>query len=379
MNEIRYPVPSPDMFSNSYESSGQKVLLEEKRYVPILDQTKFGGIEYPESGGVYVYHVGSLYPVKGFPNPDAVGANNFAKRLFIGYIGVFSLKEVLLCLSLLTFFPWKRKVRVIEKFLHGFSALGVQILKRHMWKDPKRYTVFCRELRTLLLQLFRNIGVREDIAAESADVFATMIEWDDAYRYRLEDLFSETTKELLIQNPRKEIGKLMLLARQRDPNPLTSDKFVNIGRLLSTLLLHPKIKKAFIQAIQAIDVTKLQFDDADRYHVMPKSRYSFFGEADEVRFKRWEAMHPKNDKGEPILPPVVEVGGVNNTQTMIELNQEQLGELGLNERSQKAAEEIEVILKKYGVRIYPVATLAPGSIDMGVKFADAIEPAKSEV
>lgn len=374
MDDIAYPTPGREMFRKSYASPEEKVLMEERRLVPILDQGKFlNGIEYPESGGIFVHLVGHLYPTKGFQNPEAVAANNLVKRLFVGYAGSFATKEVMMCLSLLVFFPWKRKLKVMEKMLHGFCALGALILGRYMWQDPKRYIFFCQELRTLLFQFFRNLGISEGVAGESADVFATMIEWDDAYRYRLEDLFSETTSVDLQKNPRKEVQKLMLLARQRDPNPLTSSKFINIGRLLSTLLLHPKIKKAFTRAIRSIDFTKLQFDDADRYHVMPLGRYQFFGEKLETRFKRWENMHPKNAKGEPILPPMVEVGGKQeiNQQPMIELNQEQISQLSLNERVDRASKEIEVILTKYGIRFYPVATLTPGGLDMGMKFADA--------
>lgn len=373
MDEIAYPTPGREMFRKSYATPGEKVLMEEKRLVPILDQGKFeGGIECPESGGIFVHCVGYLYPVKGFANPDAVSANNLVKRMFVGYAGAFATKEVMMCLSLLTFFPWKRKLKVMEKMLHGFCALGALILGPHMWQDPKRYIFFCQELRTLLFQFFRNLGISEGVAGESADVFATMIEWDDAYRYRLEDLFSETTSEALQENPRKEIEKLMLIARQRDPNPLTSTKFVNIGRLLSALLLHPKIKKAFKEALKTIDFTKLQYDDADRYHVMPLGRYEFFGEKLETRFKRWENMHPKNEKGEPILPPMVEVGGNNNNnKNMIDLPDSAIQELSLNERAERASKEIELILTKYGVRFFPVATLTPGAVDMGMKFADA--------
>lgn len=45
--------------------------------------------------------------------------------------------------------------------------------------------------------------------------------------------------------------------------------------------------------------------------------------------------------------------------------------LPLNERAQRASKEIEVILEKYQVRFFPVATLTPGAVDMAMKFADA--------
>lgn len=323
MSDIVYPVPSRNLFFSEHVDAGQRVLAEEKRMVPILDESKFAnGIEYRASGGVFVHLVGHLFPTKGFPNPQALAANNMAKRQLVNYLRLFSIKEIMFCLSLLVFFPWKSKIKVLEKFLFGFATMGYQILQAHMWLDPKNYTPFCFELRKFLFEFFLNLGISKSTANESAEIFATILEWDDAYRYRAEDVLSETTKELLLKNPRKEVLKLMQLFKERDENSSTQDKFLSVGRLLSTVLLHPRFKKAFKDAITQIDFSKLQLDMIDRYHVMPLGRYKFFGEALETRFERWRQMHAlcmlhvKPNKpyfqyeSEIILPPMFSVGGL---------------------------------------------------------------------
>jgi len=46
-------------------------------------------IDTPESGGIYVYHFGVKYPLKGYPYPKAVYALNTVKKILLGYLSFY--------------------------------------------------------------------------------------------------------------------------------------------------------------------------------------------------------------------------------------------------------------------------------------------------
>jgi len=186
--------------------------------------------------------------------------------------------------------PFRSKIKLLERWISEFNGLAENVLTPVYLKD--RY--LCKlsgELLKLIREFLTNIGIQNNKAEEFARNIATLIEYDTAYKYRIEDILSETTSEVLKNDPRREIVRLLNIFAERDANITTQTKFNSVGKLFSLILIVPRIKRAFQKAMDSIDFTKLQLDEADRYHVLKFDRYNFMGRSLEDRYNEYLRMH----------------------------------------------------------------------------------------
>lgn len=269
------------------------------------------GMVLPEDGGIFLYKFGAiptgtdetgrlrlmnivrlLYPTKSAFTTDDVIANNVIKRVLVSQIR-FLAKNPLSALLLL-------RKKTLESWLKEFYGIGWTVMGSHLLAD-NRYCLFNRELRKFIETFFIELGFTGELVWRLPKIFITMFEYDDIYRYRVQDTLSETTTELLLAHPAKEIQRLLAISDQRDLRQNTIGKFRAFGRIIRLALLIPRFKKAFTRAIRSIDVTKLHLDEADRYHVLKYKNYDFLGESSEVRWERYLKLHD----GNPPSPVVI--------------------------------------------------------------------------
>lgn len=205
-------------------------------------------IEFGE--GIKVFLKGHQYPQKGIPTQEAISAINVPKR-FLRCV----LTEWWYILPLLG----------IKRFIRGFTGVSWPVMSPHILKYQ-----FMSPTSQAVYDLLKEVDV------QMAKIVAHVIEYDAAYRFRLMDLASETSKEKLLKNPRKELKRLLQLHKERDYEEVV-DKVGGVGRLCTYALFYPPFKKAFVRAIESVDFKKLQYDEADRYWAMKKRDYSYFG------------------------------------------------------------------------------------------------------
>ncbi|MGK3946016.1 hypothetical protein ABK046_47675, partial [Streptomyces caeruleatus] len=80
-----------------------------------------------------------------------------------------------------------------------------------------------------------------------------MIDYDNAYRYRLGDIFGETTKIALMKDPVREVKRLLSIIQRRER--ASADirlKYGFVATGLSIAMVHPRIRKAFRAAVSEI-------------------------------------------------------------------------------------------------------------------------------
>lgn len=278
------PYPIKEIFKNKGMTAIEQV---ESETIYVMKTDKNRGVEYPESGGIYHYCEGAMLPEKGFVYPEAMQAVNLAKRVFISQIRFF-IKHP----SFLVGFIFK-PIKKINDWLKEFVELCDGLLQAHFLED-KRYTEISQELNSILKYFLVEIGIKEEIAITFALIFSHIIQIDQAYRYRLEDLFTEAKQENLIKNPTKEIKRLLEIFCQRELRVQLREKFKHFGIALRILFLYPGIKKSFIRTIKQSNFKKLQFDDIDYHSVLPLQGYNFFGKNIETRWNEYVKMYNGN-------------------------------------------------------------------------------------
>lgn len=166
-----------------------------------------------------------------------------------------------------------------QRLIDRFNRICFRILSPEIYKDIHR-TSFGTELQYAIFEFTRHL-VSEESADRFAEIVSTIIENDDAYRYRLMDIFSMTTNERL-KNP-KELTRLMGIFYERNNFTFWTEKVFKVLRLIHLVI--PFYKKAYISAVTSIDLDKLKLQDEDIYWCTFKSDYNFIGMTWEDRKK----------------------------------------------------------------------------------------------
>jgi hypothetical protein len=228
--------------------------------------------------GIETIIEGADFPARGFAPPEAVFANNIVKRMIIAG------------------FPVVNPLRYM-KIISSFGDIGWKIMSPYILKT-EYLTPFSKEIYKMAKVFLGEIGSKW--VDKSAKLIAHLFEYDNAYRMRMEDLFSETTPDLLVKNPRKEIVRLLELNRVREVQHKASvtNKFKLLANALGMVLLVPKINKAFKKAIMVVDYKNLCIDNTELYWMCHRTDYNFCGKTYEERVELLENAGYKLVKGQ---------------------------------------------------------------------------------
>ena len=262
----------------------------------------FEKVEMPPEGGIYTYYKGVKFPMKGYPFPEATWLNDTLKRISMFFIMSLGHKSLAIPLLGFAILPWKRKVRILERILVSYNRLADYLIASCCLKE-NLYSPVCRELRHAVRFFLMDIGITQNVANSTARAVATMIEYDNAYRYRLGDMASESNQAAIMRYPIREMKYLSGLFMKREVmHPQVREKAKAFRFILTALLMHPRIRRAFRKAISAINFDKMQLDEADRYHTLLRADYDFGGLSFADRRKAYDAHHPNGS-----YPPEVEM------------------------------------------------------------------------
>ena len=111
-----------------------------------------------------------------------------------------------------------------------------------------------------------------------------ILEYDNAYRFRVVDLMEKMTKEDFL-NPRKAIQKLKNISREREGGEINiaskKDKILTLVQLATFV---PKIRRAIIKVTQGMNLSNLQSQEHHHYwFCLPQYAYQFMGMTNEQR------------------------------------------------------------------------------------------------
>lgn len=285
-----YHIPRPDQRVYFKENRTRNVNELGTIDVPILI-----GIEYePSVGGILCHKTGQMLPTKGFIYPEALVAINSAKSLFIDSIMLLKKPQVWPLLLGLAISPFKSKVKFLDKLLHIYNrTLYKYIISPHLFQ--KQYlTEIARELQEIIEKFLLEIGIDPNNAKQFADTFSAMIQFDNVYRHEMQDVFTEMSQAKLVKNPAKELRRVLKIYCKRELAPTIRPKFKMLATLLSLTFWSRPIKKAFIKVITECNFKNLQFDPIDRYNVLNRGDYNYFGKTWEERNLMQRQLHGDN-------------------------------------------------------------------------------------
>lgn len=245
--------------------------------IAIVKMNKNGSpkIEFPEEGGTLTYCYGYKYPFKGLPLQKYVEILVSIKRMFMESLRLFRHKAMIPFISLLVIIPNRKKVLdlIFDFYINIASHSFTNCIL-----EPKKYCDSVREI----YRTFEVISQTEK-TKKVRDIVCTLIEYDNAYRYRLQDAAQEFDKDRFFINGKKELDRVLDIMILREKNEGMKDKWRLFKRYLPFAL--KIINKDFLNFIKEIDLTKLYIDESDRYFMSMKSDYNYEGVSFEERYK----------------------------------------------------------------------------------------------
>lgn len=269
MMKIIYPEREIFLYDDKITAS-----IKEQQVTNIHDH-----VEYVPFVGSLIFVEGAEYPKKGFPTPESVWATNQIKIVFTE--GVRLLCKPSFVISFLL--TWN-KINLIENILQSYNKISLKALRPYLLKDIYMIPT-TRSINNIVLIFLTELGINQNIASDFAFFIAHIFEYDDAYRYRIQDIMTNTSSGSLKFNVRNELSFLVNLFRLREVDHFVATKFNRIISILSWLLLIPSVKKAFIKAIDG-NIEGMHYDEADWYWVSQRNDFLFGGMTYEERFSK---------------------------------------------------------------------------------------------
>lgn len=286
--------PSQEIFASHVGGNAAYEVIKNGTQTFVFDH-----VDYPEEGGILLYLQGLLYPRKGFPFPEAIFALNCVKKTTLVFVFGFTNPAMLLPAIGFVLTPWKKKISIIERFLDKYTQASDTILAPYFLQE-RYYGKCAKEIGNWIGRFLENIGIQKGIADGVNRVFKMIIEYDNAYRQRLQDAFTYNVEFGRVSKidfqiaPREVIQSLVKTIGEREPGTTEEgvwDKYNKMGKALSWLLYIPRIRKAFIESLEGVDFEKIHFDEGDEYHCMMYGDYNYFGKSIQERWAKLEEMH----------------------------------------------------------------------------------------
>lgn len=223
-------------------------------------------IEYVEGVGVLSYYKGVSFPAKGAQLPEAMKSLNQMKRLLR-----YTLQ---LC---------KNPIFLIGLYAVRKQAMDyfTKIEDRNIgdWSIKSEYMCRCAYAVETFLEAITGNSLFSHYVAQ-------IPEYDDAYRYRAQDVFTSLDVEAFRANPRKELTRLVNLYISREREGVLT-KTGAILRMANLLLYIPSLRKKVAENIHLLKVGV--FDESDKYWVsITDNGYKYFGVDIDERVKLYE-------------------------------------------------------------------------------------------
>ena len=188
----------------------------------------------------------------------------------------------------------------LENALRAFNRLGDKCLGQwylewdYWCPTAKQIYLFCGNFLS-------SLGVSDETCEKTAEIIATLFEYDDAYRYRLNDLMSETTKERMIAGFAKEMKRLLGLNEKREHTGDVNGKIKDIYLLARFALLIPKVKRAMMRALEAVDWKGWRLTESEIFHTLNWENYDVRGLCYEERMAQYEQIFKGRQKPRQIM------------------------------------------------------------------------------
>jgi hypothetical protein len=234
--------------------------------------------------GIRAYLRGAEYYQKGQAPAETLFFLNIAKRITAEGLKYASKMPIVIGFMLGQLLLPKQYKLSIQGIIDTYNTIIWKVISPHILKK-KNMIEMPRETRVFIYNFLKQLGIGENTCYQTSAIISHFFEYDNAYRYRVQDLLSETNKTEFMCSTQKVLKRFIKLSKERDEKGV-SDKLVSGLKLISWVLIIPKYKKAFLNALRLSKFKNFQYDKIDIYWISMRNDYLYMGEDVETRSKR---------------------------------------------------------------------------------------------
>lgn len=236
------------------------------------------GIHSPAEGGILNYRKGDKFPSWGWQFKEGIVGADISKRAAASAIRFALSKPVRYFLPLIMLVPGSIRNLIVKRALESYVDLThVMFTRLGAYPKEQYFSPAPREVLRAAMKVANGDYLGERIAK----TLAMVLEFDDAYRYRLQDVIGEADREILRSNPSKEIARLFRLMASRDSD--NQARANGVAKILPWVMRIGIIRETVCAFFNEVNFNKLEMDDYDRYKCMIWPGYQFGGIPIETR------------------------------------------------------------------------------------------------
>ena len=263
----------------SYQQFQQAMneVIWQMKEIPVLpssippedDKFALTKVELPSEGGVLTYMDKFEFPYKGFPYQDFVEKLDAIKKIIKGTLSGFYHS-----------FKGLNVFKVIPIILSTRNLLYVgtytfqRLIERQRIK-PFRYSTAIRELHRAFSYPRGGKPEMMELKLMIRDVLCMMLEFDNAYRFRAQDLLPEIDKDKLKKNPIKELNRLADIAIGREKEQQVKDTWKLIKMFNLYLRFDRQLKKMVVDVLSELNYEQFKLKPEDIQFCKPRKDYTF--------------------------------------------------------------------------------------------------------
>lgn len=228
-------------------------------------------VEFPEQGGVLTYMENHEHPYKGFPVGESVEKIDAMKKMMRSVLSSLFhsfKKRSKFQLFFLLFVPW-----IFTDLVDAVLNTCYRMVDRFKIKTI-RYSDAVREIhRSFSIEYY---GIDNTKRFMVRDVMCMLLEMDNAYRFRFQDIIVELDKENLKKNTAKEIIRLFALMSSREKTQEVKDTWKLVQHFLPTYFrINKSFKQNVIDVLSGLDLQKIALSVEDKHYCENRMDYKF--------------------------------------------------------------------------------------------------------
>lgn len=236
-----------------------------KEFYPMVD------VDMPDKG-VKVYWKGLERPTKTFPFKETVEHVDDLKKVMMASIRSFSSMFKNNPIKTLLFLIFFRK-ELENTALDMLAEFHVRL--REIKNKDEKYCKTVREIHRTLSTMGEpsKEGEKSKHHEKIRDIVCMILEYDDAYRYRLQDIIRELKKGNLGNTP-KELNRLLdILSDKEGGEEVMAGKWSKIKKMLIILRFKKDLREKVREFLLRLNLEELEMDSGDIYHSKKKHNF----------------------------------------------------------------------------------------------------------
>ncbi len=255
-------------------------------------------ITEPETGGIFTKYLGCNYLFKGYPNMRMVEAIAIPKKIISKLPVLISEKSVKFFLGMIFLFylilPKRIKKQIVINFWNYFLDIAYISLAKIVLLENK-YCLSVKEIYRASEVLFQKIKGEEMLlrVRKTRDIVCMILEYDYAYRARLQDVLPYLDKEGLKKNPRYELGRIFDILIGRENDIRMQADWRGLKMIILNALRIGALRNFIVELLTEINLDMIKPDEADWYYVLDRHDYWYGGISHKERMEQKKELDIK--------------------------------------------------------------------------------------